>query len=149
MSARQQVQVTPERISQMAWGYTVPLIMEAAIRHRVFDLLDEGPKTVEEVAAASGASVRGLRAIMNALIGLEFLAGDGEGRYSLLPESAAFLVSTKPSFMGGVIKHTSLQLIPLWLQLNDVVARGGPDQGVNQERRGSEFFHEFVEDIFP
>ncbi len=51
--------------------------------------------------------------------------------------------------MGGIIKHTSLQLIPIWLQLNDVVARGGPDQGVNQERRGAEFFHDFVEDIFP
>jgi 3-hydroxy-5-methyl-1-naphthoate 3-O-methyltransferase len=149
MGARQQAQVTPERISQMAWGYAAPLMIEAAIRHRVFDLLDAGPKTVEEVAAASGASVRGLRAIMNALIGFELLASDGEGRYLLLPESAAFLVSTKPSFIGGIIKHTSLQLIPMWLQLNDVVARGGPDQGVNQERRGSEFFHEFVEDIFP
>ncbi len=149
MSATGQVQVTPERISQMAWGYTAPLILEAAIRHRVFDLLDEKPKTVEEVAAASGAAPRGLRAIMNALIGFDLLAKDASGRYSLRPESAAFLVSTKPSFMGGIIKHTSLQLIPIWLQLNDVVARGGPDQGVNQERRGSEFFHNFVEDIFP
>ncbi len=73
MSATGQPQVTPERISQMAWGYTAPLIMEAAIRHRVFDLLDEGPKTVEQVATASGAAPRGLRAIMNALIGFDLL----------------------------------------------------------------------------
>jgi 3-hydroxy-5-methyl-1-naphthoate 3-O-methyltransferase len=37
------VQVTPERIMQMAWGYVPPLVLEAAIRHRVFDVLDSGP----------------------------------------------------------------------------------------------------------
>ena len=30
--------VTPERIMQFAWGYVPPLILEAAIRHRIFDL---------------------------------------------------------------------------------------------------------------
>jgi hypothetical protein len=29
--------VTPERIMQFAWGYVPPLVLEAAIRHRVFD----------------------------------------------------------------------------------------------------------------
>ncbi|HUB32707.1 MAG TPA: methyltransferase [Bryobacteraceae bacterium] len=149
MSARGQVQVTPERLQQMAWGYTGPLILEAAVRHGVFDRLDEGPKTLDEVAAATGASHRGLRAILNALVGFQLLARDGEGRYSLLPESAVFLVSGKPTFIGGILKHTSSQLMPIWMQLNEVVARGGPTTGVNQERTGSEFFHEFVEDIFP
>src|ERR1700751_760191 len=36
--------VTPERIMQFAWGPTPPLILEAAIRHGVFDVLDSGPK---------------------------------------------------------------------------------------------------------
>jgi hypothetical protein len=57
--------VTPERIMQFAWGYVPPLILEAAIKHRVFDVLDLGPKTVAEVSAATGASERGLTAIMN------------------------------------------------------------------------------------
>ena len=53
--------VTPERIMQFAWGYAAPLIIEAAVRNQVFDQLDAGPKTLEETAAATGASVRGLR----------------------------------------------------------------------------------------
>jgi hypothetical protein len=56
---------------QFAWGYTAPLMIEAAIRHKVFDLLSDRPRTVEEVSKESGASVRGLRAIMNALVGLD------------------------------------------------------------------------------
>ncbi len=142
-------QVTPERILQMAWGYVPPLVLEAAIRHRVFDVLDGGAMTVDEVARVTGASVRGLTAIMNALVGLEYLSKDAESRYALTPESAAFLVSTRPSFQGGLIRHCSEHLIPRWLHLNEVVATGDPVSAVNEEKSGGEFFHDFVLDIFP
>lgn len=141
--------VTPERISQMAWGYAPPLIIETAIRNRVFDTLDSGAKTIEEVHDATGASTRGLSAIMNALCGLALLDKDEQGRYSLTPESAAFLVRSKPAFMGGLILHTSEQLIPQWLRLNEVVRTGKPAHSVNEEATGSEFFEQFVSDIFP
>src|SRR5262245_33738709 len=95
-AADKQPPVTPERLMQFAFGYAPPLILEAAVRHRVFDVLDVGPKTLEEVRAATGASARGLRAILNALVGLELLAKDAQGRYALTPESSQFLVSTKP-----------------------------------------------------
>ena len=29
--------VTPERIMQFAWGYVPPLVLEAAVHHRIFD----------------------------------------------------------------------------------------------------------------
>lgn len=129
--------VTPERIMQFAWGYIPTFVLEAAIRHRVFDVLDAGPKTLKETAAATGASERGLRAIMNALVGLNFLAKT-DGRYTLTPESSAFLVSTKPGFQGGVLKHTSQQLVPKWLHLNEIVSAGGPPASVSQEGAGAE-----------
>jgi ubiquinone/menaquinone biosynthesis C-methylase UbiE len=141
--------VTPERIQQFAWGYAPPLILEAAIRHHVFDVLDAGAKTLAEVVHATGASERGLAAIMNALVGLQFLAKGHDGRYSLTPESETFLVSTKPTFMGGLIRHGSEHLIPKWLHLNEVVATGHPHAAVNQQAEGTEFFQQFVNDIFP
>ena len=149
MGATSQRAVSPERIQQLAWGYAPPLIIEAALHHGVFDLLDGGSKTVEEVAARSGASVRGLRAVMNALAGLQLLTKAAEGRYGLTADSAAFLVSSKPGFLGGVIRHTSTQLVPKWLELEEVVRTGKPTASVNREKVGAEFFHSFVEDIFP
>lgn len=149
MAATTGAQVTPERILQMAWGYVPPLVLEAAIRHRVFDVLDSGPKDIWEMQKATGASARGLTAIMDALVGLNFLSRDEQGRFALTPESETFLVSTKPSFHGGMIKHCSEQLIPRWLHLNDVVASGEPVSAVNEEKSGAEFFHDFVLDIFP
>ena len=149
MNIAETKQVAPERIMQFAFGYAPTLIIEAAIRHRVFDVLDEAPKTVEQTAAATGASERGLRGIMNALVGFDFLAKDADGRYSLTPESAAFLVSGKPGYHGAFFRHTSEQILPNWMQLTEIVRTGKPATAVNQESDGAAFFTEFVEALFP
>ena len=133
---------------QFAWGFAPPLILEAALNSRVFDLLDQGPQTVEELSAQSGASVRGLTAVLNALVGLEFLARKGS-RYALTPESAAFLVSTKPAYHGGFFRHMSRQILPNWLQLAEVVRTGRSVVAGNQQADGEQFFAEFVEGLFP
>ena len=140
--------VTPERIMQFAWGYAPTLIIEAAVRHRVFDLLDESPKSIKELAKKSGASQRGLTAIANALVAFNFLSRKGE-RYALTPESAAFLVSTKPGYLGALYHHMSSQILPKWLQLGAVVGNGKPADLVNKQKQGAAFFAGFVEALFP
>ncbi len=140
--------VTPERIYQMLWGYVPPLVLEAAVRHRVFDALDNGPKSLDAVAKATGASERGLARILNVLVGLGFLSKSG-AEYALTPESSAFLVTTKPSFQGGLLRHVSQQLLPAWLHLNEVVATGKPASAVNRQNGGAEFFADFVADLLP
>jgi SAM-dependent methyltransferase len=133
---------------QMAWGFAPPLILEAALNCRVFDLLAQAPKTARQLAAACGASVRGLTAILNALVALEFLARRGE-RYALTPESATFLVSTKPSYHGRFFRHLLRQALPHWLHLNESVNTGRPVVAGNRQSEGQEFFAEFVEGLFP
>jgi SAM-dependent methyltransferase len=134
---------------QMAWGFAPPLIMEAAVRNGVFDYLDAGPKTVEETAAATGASVRGLRAIMNALVGFELLSRTADGKYELTEESKMFLVSTRPSFFGGFMRHTSTHLVSRWLNLAEIVRTGKGSGDADEEAKGTAFFSQFVEDLFP
>ena len=141
--------VTPQKFMQAAFAYAPPLILEAAIRHGLYDRLADGPKSADELAAAAGISPRGARILLDALVGLEMLAKDKSGRYIHTPESAEFMVSSKPGYVGGFLKHTSSQLIPKWLQLTEIVRTGKPAMAVNQEGDGSKFFHEFVEDLFP
>ncbi len=141
--------VTPERIMQFAWGYAAPLMLEAAVRHRVFDVLDKGPATLEQVQSETGASLRGLRAILNALVSLELLTRDKQGRYALTPESATYLVRGKPYYRGGMLLHTSAQLLPKWMQMTEIVRTGKPAVSVNREGDGAAFFAQFVEDLFP
>jgi hypothetical protein len=140
--------VTPERIFQFWFGYAPTLMLETAVQLKLFDALDGGPKTAQQVAAATGASPRGTRMLLNALAGLQFLTKTGD-TYALTPESAAFLVSTKPGFMGGMFRHTSRQILPNWMKLTEAVKTGKPAVPVNQESTGAEFFQQFVEDLFP
>src|SRR5260370_16178582 len=139
---------SPERIMQFAWGYAPTLVIEAAVRHGIFDLLDKGALTAVQVAARTGASQRGVNAILDVLVSLHLLQRKGN-RIALTPESAAFLVSTKPSFYGTFFRHVSDQLLPSWPQLNEIVRTGQPALKANARKQGAEFFAEFVESLFP
>ena len=140
--------LSPGRILDMASGYEPALILEAAVRVGVFDVLDDAPLTLGEVVARTGASERGLRALLNALVGLRLLVRYGE-RYALTDESAAYLVSTKPTYQGQMCKHVSRHLLPRWMRLTEAVRTGEPSRAVNEETDGGAYFREFVEDIFP
>jgi predicted O-methyltransferase YrrM len=129
---------------QFAWGYAPPLIIEAGLHYRLFDLLDKSPRTVNELAAQTGASARGLTAVLEALVGLELLARAGD-RYRLTPESATFLVSTKPAFHGAFFRHGAEKLLPRWMQLKEIVRTGKPSAAFNRDDEGEAFFAEFVE----
>src|SRR5437867_3558345 len=96
----------------LAWAYAAPLMIEAAVENRVFDVLNGRPQTIQEVAQETGASERGLRALMNALVGIELLAKEPGGRYRLTPESEAFLVSAKPAYHGAFFQLMSKRIIP-------------------------------------
>jgi ubiquinone/menaquinone biosynthesis C-methylase UbiE len=149
MKAARKNQVTPERLMQFGFAYAPPLIIAAAVSNKVFDSLESGSKTVDQISKETGASARGLRMLMNALVGLELLKKDRHQKYSLTPESAAFLVSNKPGALAGFFRLNVTQLVSKWLQLGDVVRTGRPVQAVNQEGEGTEFFSGLVENIIP
>ena len=147
--ASKKKQVTPERLMQFGFAYAPPLIIGAAVTNKVFDTLESGGKTIEQVSKTTGASQRGLRAIMNALVGLELLKKDRQGKYSLTPESEAFLVSGKPGTLVGFFAMAKTHIVPDWLHLNEAVKTGAPPIALNQETQGSQFFSVLVENIIP
>ena len=105
--------LTPERIMQMVWGYAPTLIIQAAIQHRVFDLLDESPKTIKELAE----EIRRVGARPDGDCRMHswdsIFCRARVRRYKLTPESAAFLVSTKPGLPGCFVQpHVAAKSCP-------------------------------------
>jgi ubiquinone/menaquinone biosynthesis C-methylase UbiE len=147
--SRPKKRITPERLQELGFAYAPPLIISAAVSNKVFDALESGAKTAEQVGKQTGASVRGLRAIMDALVGLDLLKKDRKGKYSLVPESEAFLISNKPGTLAGFFSSILPQLNSRWLRLRDAVRGGRPVVAVNQEADGTEFFSQLVENIIP
>jgi ubiquinone/menaquinone biosynthesis C-methylase UbiE len=146
-SSSKQPQVTPERLMQFAFGYAPPIMISTAVELGIFDLLDSGPKTAAALAKTVGASERGLKMLMNGLASFEFLAKDAD-RYSLTPESATYLVSSKPSYFGAIFRNLCAHQLPGWLRLTDAVRTGQPVQDRNQPSKAEEFFKELVPGLF-
>jgi len=86
------------------------------VNSKVFDTLEGGAKTVEQVKNETGASARGLRAIMDALIGLQLLKKNRQSRYSLTPESRHFLISEKPGTLAGFFGSIFPVMASRWLR---------------------------------
>ena len=131
------------------WAFAPPLLIEAAVENRLFDVLEDRALSVQELAAETGASERGIAALADALVGFELLSKDSEGRYRLTPESAAFLVRGKLEFQGGIFHHVRRDLIPRWLQVSECVKTGNPVSPANRQEHGAPFFEQFVEALLP
>lgn len=141
--------LNPEKVLQYSFAYAPPLMIEAAVRLGLFDALGAGAKSADDLAAETKTSVRGVRILLNGLVGLELLTHPKPGHYQLTPEADAFLVRGRPAYLGGFFRHASTQLIPKWLGLTEIVRTGQPTAAVNAEGDGAAFFQQFVEDIFP
>ena len=89
---------------EIGFAYAPPLIISAGVNNKVFDSLQNGAKTSEQIAGETGASARALRILMNALVGLDLLKKDRQERYSLTQESAAFLLSNRPATHAGFLE---------------------------------------------
>jgi SAM-dependent methyltransferase len=146
---RRKKHVTPERLMELSFAYAPPLIISAGVSNKVFDSLEGGAKTSDQVAKQTGASSRALRILMNALVGLDLLEKDKKEKYSLTPESAAFLLSSQVGTHAGFFGTIAPQIISRWLRLADIVREGRPVVAVNQEAEGTEFFSQLVERIIP
>ncbi len=144
--AASQSKLTPERLVKMSWGYAPLLVIQVALSEGLFDLLNVSPATVQTLAKKTGASMRGLRAVLNALVGLGLLKKTRD-LYRLTAESAAYLVPGKPTFYGGLFDHHVRQVLPRWLQLRRAF-RSGRGVEVRGRRETQAHFAEFVEALF-
>lgn len=139
----------PSMIHGLLWGFAPLFAVQAGVENGVFDALAEGPLDAAALAARTGASRRGLDALLPALAGLGLLVRDGAGRYGLGEEARRHLVSTSPAALTGLIRHLSDQLLDNWRKLPLAVRSGKPVVAVNDETTGSPFFAAFVEALFP
>lgn len=134
---------------QFTFGFAPPLMIETAIRCGIFDILDKGTKPLDALCVETGTSPRGLRMVLDALVGLDLLSKIDAGHYGLTRESATFLVTGKPTYHGAFFLLTKGPMLSSWSGLEDVVRSGQSARHINREQDGASFFLKFVEDIFP
>lgn len=109
MSAESTVEATRHRedavrLHRIMTGYLASKALFAALDLQVFDVLEKGPCTAEELAQQVGLEDRPARTLLLALEGEKLVARD-DGRYVNDSVASRFLVSGTPEYMGALAVH--------------------------------------------
>ncbi len=105
-------------------GFVYSQVLAACVRLRVFDLLAEGPKTAQAVAAHAELTPEAAGRVLEAAAALGLAARRSGGRYGLGPLGAAMVGNPG---LAAMVEHHAL----LYADLRDPVAllRGGDTAG--------------------
>jgi len=83
-------------------GYLYPATLRVAVRLGLADLLTDGPRTAEELAAATGARAGHLGRVLRFLATRGVFAEDGNGRFGLTP-MARLLRADSPVPLASIV----------------------------------------------
>ena len=114
----------PSSIVRLSTAYWESQTLLTANRLRIFDVLADGDRSADEVAAELHLDPRSTALFLRACVGLGLLQ-EKSGRFENSGVAAAFLVTRSPAFMGNVIRYSD-QLYGTWGKLEDALRSGRP-----------------------
>lgn len=94
------------RLHRLMTGYLASRALFSALELGVFDALEQGPCTAEELGARVGLAGRPARVLLLALQG-EDLVRREDGLHRNAPVATRYLVSTSPDYLGALGTHQS------------------------------------------
>jgi precorrin-6B methylase 2 len=140
-------EIPPARLVDDLCGQWRTWTLAAGAELGLFDHIAAGKRTVTEIAAAAGATERGVERLLDALTGLGYLRKKSGG-YDLSPVARKFLVTSSELCIQG-LAASAAQMSQSWQRLAEVVRSGHPVIGVDTEERGRQVFPALVKHIFP
>lgn len=111
-------------LMEILGGFERSAVVLGAAQLDLFSPLSAGPATAAEVAARAGLPVRGVERVLNACAALGFVSKEGE-QYRNSPLADAFLVKSKPAYVGNMLKQTN-DRYTAWAKMPDAVRSDKP-----------------------
>lgn len=116
----------PTRVYLTLNAYQNTAALRAAIDLDIFTAIGEGTDTAAALAQRCRATERGVRILCDYLTILGFLAKQ-DGRYSLTPDSSAYLDRRSPLYQGSTAGFLTLpETVAAFMQLADTIRTGRP-----------------------
>jgi ubiquinone/menaquinone biosynthesis C-methylase UbiE len=117
--------VSPALFFETINGYKHTAAIKAAIELDIFTAINEGNRTVKDIASRINASERGTRILADYLVIIGFLIKE-DNHYSLTTDSEVYLNRNSPAYMGSVIDFALSSLsTEAFSNLTDAVRKGG------------------------
>lgn len=113
-----------ESVLALGRSYQGAAVLGAAADLEIFDHLQSGASTVNDLADRMGCDPRGLTVLLDALVALDLLH-KSEERYELRPDVAPLLTRNGPQSVLAMAQHQA-NCLRRWAQLAAVVKTGQP-----------------------
>ncbi|WP_138380376.1 methyltransferase [Luteithermobacter gelatinilyticus] len=117
----------PGRIMQTATAFWASKVLLSAVELDLFSTLGEDAMTARDLGRALKLHPRGTFDFFDSLVAMGFLQRDGDGaeaRYSNTPETAAFLIRSRPTYIGGMAEMLNARLFGFWNNLTTALKTG-------------------------
>ena len=109
-------------ILDWTYAYRKLMVVDTACELDLFTRLEERRQTADELARATGAQPRPLKAMLDACVGLGLLSWE-QGRYINRPVAEIHLVRGRPLFLGDLFRLFAAEATQ-WLSLKELVMTG-------------------------
>ena len=133
---------TPGHLLELGFGFQASKTLLTAVELGVFDALAAGPKTRADIEDELGLHPRGSEDFLDALVALDVLDRE-DGQYRNTPATEAFLVSGKPTYIGGMLEMANDRLYGFWGDLEEALRTGRPTNELEDDQT-----HPFGEAIY-
>lgn len=118
------MEIEKGEIVDVVMGFFRSKTLTASLELGVFDALEGGPASLQEICSRTGVPVHAGRRLLVALAAMRLIKKDGD-RYALPPASREVLLRSSPEWLGWLARHVDRFLYPLWSRVADAVRQDG------------------------
>ena len=125
----------PSLIMQIGTGFFASKALLSAVELGLFTGLGSQALTGEEIAERHDLRSRAVYDFLDGLLALGLLERDGDGeeaRYRNTPETALFLDSMSPAYIGGILEMANDRLYGFWGGLTEALRTGQPQNEIKE-----------------
>lgn len=126
-----------DALYQMAWGFRISQALYVTAKLGISDVLGDGSKTASEIAAAVGAHEPSLRRLLRALLTIDILAVDRQGRFAATERDKLLQTDHPLSMRSSALFAGASFIWQPWGAMEETIMTGIP--AFNQ-RFGESFF---------
>ncbi len=140
-------QVDPSHIMQVGMGFWASKTLLSAVELELFSELGSDGMTGPQIAEALELHARAIPDFPDALVALELLEREGEGKdalYRNTQATAVFLDKRSPAYIGGIFEMSNARLYRFWGDLTEALQTGRPQNEI--KHTGKPVFEELYSD---
>jgi len=135
-------QAQANRLFEIGSAYRKAKVLLSAVELGLFSVLATGPLDATALAGRIDVNKRAARDFFDALVAMDLLTRDAEGRYRNTDESDQYLDAAKPTYLGASFDQYNRREYCLWGSLTQALQTGHPAA----ETKGQDHFESLYTD---